>query len=69
MAAEQITDFGYNIFLTPRSVLVSGQESIFTGITVHSPSDDVSDQVNEFCVSHGLNAREYQIRKDLILYV
>lgn len=68
MAAQQITDFGFEIFLTPRSSPLSNKTSIFTGIRVHSPVDDVSEQVNEFCKIQGLNINDYQVRRDLILY-
>lgn len=68
MASQQITDFGYEIFLTPRSSTEQDNECIYTGITVHSPVADVSAQVNQFCKDRGLIVSEYCVRKDFIIY-
>jgi hypothetical protein len=68
MASQQITDFGYEIFLTPKSATGTNKVSIFTGITVHSPLDDVTAEVAQFCNKQGLNASEYQVHKDLTIY-
>jgi hypothetical protein len=68
MAVDQITDFGYEVFLTPRSSTGQNKECLFTGIVAHSPIEDVTEQVQQYCQQQGLVMSEYSIHKDLTIY-